>query len=530
MELKNYIEILWRRKWVILLTLVVTVAVVIVGTRLTTPVYQASAVLRIAVSSGGPLNYQEYVYADQMMNTYVEMATRRPVLEELMKRLALSKPPEIKAEIIPNTELIKITVEDTDPRRAAKAANTLADILIAQGNQLYVGGGKRLSEVLSEQLTQIETEVDKTRTEYEKLLLQTPPAPDEIDTIKQALQLQQSNYASLLVQYQQARFREEIQGSMITVFETAVMPQSPSKPRVMLNIILGFVVGLIGGLGLAFVFENLDTTLYATEDIESVAKLIALAKIPKANKKQKSIFQAAFSPFAEAFRNLATTIQQSTQRKVLKVLLVMSAEPNQGKSLIVSQLALSLAEFGKDVVAVDCDMRRPTLHTYFGLSNTYGLTDVLEQRMNLERALQKSSYDGVYVLASGPFPSHTSKLLGSPQMTNLINSLRLKFDYVLLDTPALLGIADVAALIQKAGGIYWVVRRAYARRQAVETARQFLAGLSDKSISLIINQAEISGSYGYYYAPQRHVWSTALHPREVHEDTTEPVEVQNQPS
>jgi Mrp family chromosome partitioning ATPase len=153
--------------------------------------------------------------------------------------------------------------------------------------------------------------------------------------------------------------------------------------------------------------------------------------------------------------------------------------------------------------------------------------------MDLETAVQKSSYDGVYVLASGPFPSHTSKLLSSPQMSNLINSLRLKFDYVLLDTPALLGLADVGALIQKVGGIFWVVRRAHARRQAVEAARQFLAGLSDKSISLIINQAENSGSYSYYYGPRRHgrdVWSTALRHRQVHENPTEPVEVPNQPS
>jgi Mrp family chromosome partitioning ATPase len=172
-------------------------------------------------------------------------------------------------------------------------------------------------------------------------------------------------------------------------------------------------------------------------------------------------------------------------------------------------------------------MRRPTLHNYFGLSNTFGLTDVLEQKMNLEAALQKSSCDGVSVLASGPLPSHTSKLLGSPQMTNLINSLRLKFDYVLLDTPALLGIADVAALIQKAGGILWVVRRTYAKRQSVEAARQFLAGLSDKSISLIINQAEKGGSYGYYYGSRRQVLPTASPDREINEDPKETAGVRN---
>jgi len=528
MELKDYLRILSRRKWVILLTLVVTVVVVSIGTYLTTPVYQATAVFRIAVSSGGPLSFSDYTYADQLMNTYVEMATRRPVLEELVQRLTLSRAPNIKAEIIPNTELIKITVEDTDPKLAAKAANTLVDVLIAQGNQLYIGGGKHLSDVLGEQLTQIQTDMDQTRTEYEKLLLQTPAAPDEIDTTKQALQLKQSNYATLLGQYQQAHFREEIQGSMITVFETAIVPHSPSKPRVLLNILMGLAVGLLGGLGLAFLFENLDTTLYTTEHIESVTKLMALAKIPKANKKQMLIFQDVFSPIAEAFRNLATNIQQSNHKKAQKVLLVMSAEPGQGKSLIASQLTLSLAELGKKVVAVDCDMRRPRLNSYFGLPNEYGLTDVLEQKMNLEAALQKSSYDGVYVLASGPLPPHTSKLLGSPQMTTLINSLRLKFDYVLLDTPALLGIADAAALVQKVSGILWVVRRTYAKRQAVEAARQFLEGLCDKSISLIINQAENGGSYGYYYGSPRQVLPTASPDREIDEEPNETVGVRSQ--
>src|SRR5690349_8491220 len=245
MEIKDYLRILWRRKWVILLTLVVTVVVVSIGTYLTTPVYEATAVLRIAVSSGGSLSFSDYTYADQLMNTYMEMATRRPVLDELMQSLTLSKAPSIKAEIIPNTELMKITVDDTDPKLAAKAANRLADILIAQGNQLYIGGGKHLSDVLGEQLTQIQTDMDQTRTEYEKLLLQTPAAPDEIDTTKQALQLKQSNYATLLGQYQQAHLREEIQGSMITVFETAIVPQSPSKPRVLLNILMGLAVGLL---------------------------------------------------------------------------------------------------------------------------------------------------------------------------------------------------------------------------------------------------------------------------------------------
>ena len=515
MELKDYITVLGRRKWVILLTLAVTMAVVSIGTYLTTPVYQATTVLRIAVSSGGPLSYSDYAYADQLMNTYVEMATRRPVVEELMKRLLLNEPPKIKAEILPNTELIQITVEGTNPKLAAKAANTLADILIAQGNQLYIGGGKSLAGVLGEQLTQIQADLDETRQEYEKLVLQTPPAPEKIESTRQVLQLKQSNYATLLAQYEQARFREQIQGSMITVFETAIVPQIPSKPRVMLNIVLGFVIGLFGGLGLAFVFENLDTILYTAEDIETVTKSTALAKIPKANKDPVFIFQDVFSPIAEAFRNLATNIQQIDHGRALKVLLVLSAEPNQGKSLIVSQLACSLAESGRKVVAIDCDMRLPRLHSLFHLPNKVGLTDILERRVSLDRALQKSSYDGVSVLASGPLPFHPSKLLGSPQMTDLLDHLCEKFDYVLLDTPAMLGIADVAALIQKVDGFLWVVRRTHARREAVDTARKFLAGFSEKSLGLIVNQADNGGYYDYYRYQRKSALPTASADEEI---------------
>lgn len=515
MELKDYITVLLRRKWIILLTLAVTMTVVSIGTHMTTPVYQATAVLRIAVSSGGPLSYSDYVYADQLMNTYVEMATRRPVLEELMKRLLLDKAPEIKAEIIPNTELIKITVEDTNPKLAAQAANTLADILIAEGNQLYVGGGKHLSEVLGAQLAQIQTDMEVTRTEYEKLLLQTPPAPDEIETARQALQLKQSNYATLLAQYQQARFREEIQGSMITVFETAIVPFTPSKPRVMLNIVLGMFVGLAGGLGLAFLFENLDTILYSIRDIETVTKLTALAKIPKGHKNQVLMAQDELSPIAEAFRNLATYVQQIDPGREVKALLVVSAEPNQGKSLIVSQLAFALAESGRKVVAVDCDLRLPSLHNVFSLPNKQGLADLLERRGSLEKALQKNAYGGVSVLTSGSLPLHPSKLLGSQQMTDLIDQLCQKFDYVLLDTPAMLGLADVAAMIQKVDRFLWVVRRAYARREAVEAAGKFLAGYPEKSMGLIINQADHDGYYGYYRYGRRSVLPTAAPRKEI---------------
>ena len=497
MELRKYINIIWRRKITIFLTLLVTLVGVAIGTKRATPVYQTSTTLRIAVSASGSIDYSDYMYADRLMNTYVNIATSRPVVEEVMKQLGLSQAPVIHAEIIPNTEFIKITVEHPSPSTAAKVANTLADVLIAQSNKLFIGGGKSLTEVLQEQMALVQDDLDKTQKEYEILLARTP-APESIDVTRQLLELKQSNYASLLQQYEQARSREGIQANMITVFETATIPEVPARPRVLLNMVLGLIVGLIGGLGLALIFENFDTTLYEIEQIETATQLPALAKIPKANKRQISAFQDGFSPFAESFRNMATYLQVTNHQHSKKVLLLISAEKQQGKSMIAFHLACSLAELGTNVVVVDCDTRRPTLQSLFHLTNQVGLKDVLEQRASLKDALQQSSFEGVQVLTSGSQLAHPSQMLSSAQMNKLIKSLDEQFDYVLLDSPPILAVADVAALAPAADALILVVRQAHAQKEAVQAASNFLARQNGKFTFLVVNQVKTAGHYSYY--------------------------------
>ena len=511
MELRKFFNLFWRRKLILLITTLVTVIAAGIGTRYMTPLYKASTVLRVAVSTSGMLNYQDYLYTDRLMNTYVEIAQSEPVAQELSMRLLLARRPAIAVRIIPNTELIEVTVKDTNPTLAAKEANTLAEILIAQENQLYTGGGKKTTDVLQAQLSTVQADMEQTRQEYERLLAQTPPAPDNAEATRELLSLKQTNYASLLAQYEQARFREEIQASMVTVWQTADVPQEPSSPNPLLNYALGIIVGLLGGMGLVVAFENVDTTLYSTADIEAATGRTALARIPRGNKKQISYLQRDFSPMAEAFRNLGTMLHQRHGGDTGKAVLVMSAQPSQGKSTVVCHLAASLAEIGKSIIVVDCDTRIPRLHTLFRIPNDCGLVEVLEGKIPVEEAIRGTFYEGVNALTSGSPPLHPAQVLGSPQMNKLIALLKRRYDYVLLDSPALLAVADVAALRPHADFLIMVVRRGHARREAMRAAGNFLGEANTQPVYLIVNYAESSDSYGYYqYRPKSSSLSVPL--------------------
>jgi len=511
-ELGTYLAILWRRKWVIALTLAVTVTVVVVGTFMMTPTYTASATLRVATAAGATLDYTHYMYAERLMNTYAEIATSGPMLEELAHRLGLDKPPQIKVEIIANTELMHITVEDRDPILAQEAANTLAEILIAQSTELYSGGGRSAQEILGQQLAQIERELDQARGEYESLVAQSPQDSERIAAASRAIALKEQTYTVLLEQYEQARIREALRANTLSVVEPAVVPEAPSKPRRVLNIALGFMVGLAGGTGLAFLFENLDTTLYTTQQIEQVTALSTLGKIPTAGRQQRTPFFNGNSPQGEALRRLRINIFALDHDPSLQTLLVTSAGPGEGKSTIVANLALAIAQSewanchrsGRKVIVVDADLRRPALHKIFSLPNEMGLSSVLNQQVTLDEAVQ-DSFPGVWVLTSGPLPPNPAELLGSPQMAALIEQLAQQFDVVLLDTPSLLAVSDAAVLTATVDGVVLVVERAQARREAVQATLQHLADVKARCVGVVVNRAQQNGSYTYYHrkSPRR---------------------------
>jgi capsular exopolysaccharide synthesis family protein len=216
---------------------------------------------------------------------------------------------------------------------------------------------------------------------------------------------------------------------------------------------------------------------------------------------QLVVVQDPRSAIAEAFRTLRTNIQFKGLDKSLRTLLVTSSAAQEGKSTVVANLAVSLAQTGAAVVAVDCDLRSPSLHRIFALPNDRGLTSLmLSSDGRVRDFLQRSEAGGVDVLTSGPLPPNPAELLGSKRMEGVVQELREQADYVIFDTPAVLSVTDAAVLATRVDGSMLVLSAGKARRESAKKAKRTMEELSASFLGVIVNnvKAERESQSGYY--------------------------------
>ena len=496
MELRYYFSILWRRKWVITVTALIVLIITAIGQSIITPTYTATTTLRVAASMGLSQGLQFYTYNTQLMNTYVELASSRPVMEELAKRLQTDQLLKIEAEVVPDTELFRITASSPDPKLAASASSTLAQILVEQSDQLYAGGEKTNSELLASQVEQAQVDLNETLKEYERLIIQTPPAPARITLANQTVEEKQQTYVTLLRQYEQAQYREAMQASMITIVDDAVIPTVPSEPRTTLNLALAVILGLFAGVMLAFVFENMDEQLHTTRDIENIIQTPALAKLPRTSENHLNISKNGSSPLAESVRYLAARIQLADQSPHHKVFVFTGTELGQGATTATANLGCALAEQGRNVVMVDCNIRTPKLHELFDLPNKQGVTDILSGKLDPTKTTQKTGIEHLSLLPTGPVADTPLHAFESARIETLIKTLRQQFEYVLIDAPPL-NVADIVTIAPHADELVLVAKRSHIRREAIQSAWGYLSKFNGKSVELIVNEAEELGALSF---------------------------------
>ncbi len=291
----------------------------------------------------------------------------------------------------------------------------------------------------------------------------------------------------------------------ISLFAPAGVPDTPMWLGLIptpfwreINIAVALVLSLIAGVALAFFYEYLDSRLYTKEQIEAVAELQTLGEIP-ATKQPLLLLAAESTAEAEAYRYLRTTIFLDPIT-FPRTLLVTSAMPGEGKSTIVANLALALAQAKRNVIVVDTDLRLPTIHRLFNLSTDIGLSSVLRQECTLNDALQQTQTPNVRVITCGPRPNHPGVLLDSPQFTSLIDQLRQEADFILFDSPATLAVSDAAVIAPMVDGVLLVVGQAHAMQETVRAARNHLSAVGANLVGLVVNRAGQGAEYFRRYS------------------------------
>ncbi|KFI22571.1 CpsD/CapB family tyrosine-protein kinase [Nitrosococcus oceani] len=294
----------------------------------------------------------------------------------------------------------------------------------------------------------------------------------------------------------------------ISVVDPAKIPLEFHTPNIPLNTLVAMLLGLFGGIGLAFLFEHLDDTLKQSEDMERVLGLSVLGLIPAISRPDKSLsgegelalisIEDKRSAFAEAYRSVRTALQFSTPEGAPKSLLVVSANKGEGKSTTAASLAIHFAQAGQKVLLVDGDLRSPSLHRILETPNDTGLTHYLAGEATPVDISQPTTIPNLFLITTGPLPPDPAGLLGSAKMMSLLSTAKEKFDHVIVDSPPVLGLADALILGNLVDGTLFVVAAGHTRRAFAQGAIKRLKMGHTRLLGGILNKFD-SRSHGYGY-------------------------------
>jgi capsular exopolysaccharide synthesis family protein len=439
MEILRYARFLRRWWWLLVVGLLLGGAGSYAVSRLLTPIYRASATVLVNQTQvPGTIAYNDILTSERLTKTYSELIKKRPVLEAVIAELALPFGPEELAGMI--------------------------DVEVVGDTQLL-----RVSAESSD--------------------------PEQARLIADAAA------GAFIVENTENQFSRP---GDVSIVEAATTPDSPVRPKVLLDTILGALAGLILACGLAALLEYLDDTVKSPDEVEAAAGLTTLGGVARFHRPRSPeaglIATRHRHPVAEAYRMLRTNVQFSTLEQSAQTLLVTSANPGEGKTTTVANLALVMAQAGKRVIAVDSDLRRPSLHRFFGVGNGTGLTTLLlSGEPELDGCLKPTAFDNLWVLPSGPQPPNPSELLGSRRLESVLQTLKQSADVIVMDSPPALAVADASILASRVDGTLLVVDSGHTRAGSLTRAKEALGRAKTNLMGAVLNKLTQRGRDYYYY-------------------------------
>ena len=468
-----------------------------------------------------------------VMQRLKELSTA--LTEAKKKRLEAQGRYEEVKKVLKNPELAESFpgVVDNDLIRQLKAELASAEAELAQVSKKYKPDHPEYKRVEAKWLAlkqRVDSEVKKILTSFEldyKVALEREnsiqKAMDDLQAEALALSRKTMEYAvmnneieSLRQMYSSLKTRSretEITGNIaannITVIDAAETPRDPVRPRKKLNVALAIFVGLVGGIGLAFLQEYLDNTVKTQEELEILTRLPFLGAVPSFKTELESGQQPTQlfshvrprSSFAESCRVVRTNLIFSLANRARKRVLVTSPGPQEGKTTIVVNLGIILAQGGARVLIVDSDLRRPLVGKLFGLErDASGLTDLIMGRASLDEVIKPSEVANLSIVPSGPIPPNPAELLSSPRFEELANAFAERFDWVLFDSPPVVAVADSVILSRLVEGAVLIVESGKTTRELLKRANRQLADVAAPVIGVILNAFDVRAEgYKYYY-------------------------------
>jgi capsular exopolysaccharide synthesis family protein len=397
--------------------------------------------------------------------------------------------------------------------------------------------GEGITQIKRRLDTEIRRIVDAIKQEYEaavkkEKLLQTAVEEQkrlaiklnqdfiQYDILKREVDTNRQIYTGILERQKQAAVSQGLTASNIQIVDNAEIPMVPFSPNKTRNILLGIVLGLTVGIGMAFFFDYLDNTVKGPDDLERTLGIPSLALIPSLASATARPARRSLSPNAhngkptfalvthsdlgsiltEAFRTLRTSLLFSSPDSPPKSILITSAQPAEGKTGLAINTAITLSQLGGSVLLVDGDMRRPTCHTHLQIQLKPGLSDYLTGNADLLSIIKRTPVPHLSCIPAGTTPVNPAELLASPRMKETIELFSQRFDYIVVDSPPVFGIADALVLSTVVKGVILVVQGGRTPREMVQRALKNLIELNAPVLGAVLNNVDVRGNgYPYYY-------------------------------
>jgi succinoglycan biosynthesis transport protein ExoP len=476
---------------------------------------------------------QEYMRANDIVTLQNKIAITPEKLTEFNSQLIRAETKRKELESLYN-KIKEISIKDAETIPAIASETTLqslrGQILKSEQNieELSKKYGKKHPAMIraEEELNilnekreqQVRRVIDSIKNEYElarsneanlqRMLSSTKAEAQNLNekfiqygALTREVETSRQLYDALIKRIKEQGATEEIKTVNVWIVEKAERPAHPVKPKKSLNILLGIIVGLFGGVGLAFFFEYLDNTIKSPDDVETKLGIPVLGMVPFLDSKEKNIEDVLLkepqSAFAENYKGIRTPILLSSAGRPPQNILITSMGPEEGKTVTSINLAIAIAQSEYPVLLIDSDLRKPRIHKIFGLDNSNGLSTYLAG-VSPDINIVAGPVPNLSIIPSGPLPPNPSELLGSNRTNELIRVLNEKFDIIIWDSPPLMTVTDSLVLSKTLDVTIIVVRAGKTTYDIVRRGLKSLGDIKSHVLGVVINALDVKKS-GYYY-------------------------------